>query len=110
MLVCDIPDSPEESFFKGQVYNCVKDSITQSSNPFRHMAEFLKVYNDNGKNLDVILFTTDGGTDRRTNLLSVSACYIALSMYFVLLLKVSLRMIIVYYCHGFICVVALYYY
>ena len=38
-FILDIPDSVEESWYRGQIVVCVKESAFEPSSPFRHCAE-----------------------------------------------------------------------
>ena len=38
-LICDIPDTPFGSFYSGQVYVGLKDSILEGSDPLRYVTE-----------------------------------------------------------------------
>ena len=71
-LVIDVPESPSDSFFTGQVYVCNKNKIIQPSNPFRHSAEISKILINEGCrdkslscNKSVLLIISDGGPDHR---------------------------------------------
>ena len=47
ILKCEIPDSVEKSFGRGQAVTCVNDSVFQPSDSFRHAAMLVKfVKND----------------------------------------------------------------
>ncbi len=41
--MCDIPDSPSSSFFRGQSYVSDKDSVFNGSDPLRHIVELLAI-------------------------------------------------------------------
>ncbi|GES84620.1 hypothetical protein GLOIN_2v1782174 [Rhizophagus clarus] len=64
-MICDIPCTIEESFYKGQVYVGLKDSIFQPSDPLRHMAELYKILKHQDENKPYLLLYTDGGPDHR---------------------------------------------
>ncbi|GES98049.1 hypothetical protein GLOIN_2v1782174 [Rhizophagus clarus] len=61
-MICDIPCTIEESFYKGQVYVGLKDLIFQPSDPLRHMAELYKILKHQVENKPYLLLYTDGGT------------------------------------------------
>ena len=42
-LVCEIPDSPSDSFYSGQIYVSLKDSVFGGSDALRHVVELLDV-------------------------------------------------------------------
>ena len=44
-LICDIPEDPTQSFYRGQPIVILKDSVFCPSSPYRHMAEFVKLAN-----------------------------------------------------------------
>ncbi|XP_033753308.1 uncharacterized protein LOC117336780 [Pecten maximus] len=76
ILECDIPDTVEKSFVRGQVSVTVNDSVFQTSNPFRHAASLSKRLA--GRSLQVLLKYTDGGVDHRNTLESVKCASICL--------------------------------
>ncbi|XP_062603864.1 uncharacterized protein LOC134265655 [Saccostrea cucullata] len=65
-LVVDIPESGSrtDTFYRGQVYVTLKDSVFQPSTPFRHAAELYKILDGNTK--PILMLYTDGGPDHRT--------------------------------------------
>ena len=67
-LVVDIPDSIEDSFYQGQLFVMLKDSIFLSSSPLRQAAELIKVLKAAKINTVLkpcLLLYTDGGPDHR---------------------------------------------
>ena len=84
-MVTDIPDHPDESFYRGQVYVSVKDVIFEPSDSKRHAAEMFKVLTDYYKNMEqpsvehpitindlkVSLLYTDGGPDHNVKFAGV---------------------------------------
>ncbi|GES83192.1 uncharacterized protein LOC105330322 [Rhizophagus clarus] len=75
-MICDIPCTIEESFYKGQVYVGLKDSIFQPSDPLRHMAELYKILKHQDENKPYLLLYTDGGPDHRALFLSNSQVHL----------------------------------
>lgn len=60
-LVPTIPEVSSESFYQGQVYVAVKDSIFQSSSALRHAAESSPVVEESGA--PILASVADGGPD-----------------------------------------------
>ncbi len=78
-LLCDIPESASESFFSGQIYVGVKDSVFDGSDPLRHMVELLTVLRQELEELPpyLVLFS-DGGADHNITFLFVQYVLLAL--------------------------------
>ena len=74
VLKCAIPETLEESFYRGHVTTVVNDSVFQPASPFRHAAVLTKLIKDE----KVVLKFTDGGTDQRNNLESIKCASICL--------------------------------
>ena len=75
-LRCEVPDTPNKSFVRGQVSVIANDSVFQTSSPFRHSAALTKIIDDSG--VKVLMKFTDGGTDQRNTLESVKCASICL--------------------------------
>ena len=60
-LVPAIPEVSSGSFYQGQVYVAVKDSIFQSSSALRHVAESSPVVEESG--VPILASVADGGPD-----------------------------------------------
>ena len=78
-LLCDIPDDPLASFYRGQPVFILKDSVFQPSSPFRHMAELVRIMKNDEERDDVppvMFFYHDGGPDHRLVYYSVMISYI----------------------------------
>lgn len=82
MLFCDIPSTIEESFYTGQVYVGLKDSIFEPSSALRHASELSKVITQQNLN-PVLVMYSDGGPDHivaflktQLSLISSWTCYI----------------------------------
>ena len=43
ILNCQIPDSPNSSFYTGQIFVGIKDSVSEDSDPVRHTIKLLDV-------------------------------------------------------------------
>ena len=78
-LICDIPDTLFGSFYSGQVYVRLKDSIFEGSDPLRHVTELLSVLKHENETFSpyLVLFT-DGGTDHNLTFLYVQCILLAL--------------------------------
>ncbi len=76
-LVCDIPCSIEESFYRGRVFTCLKDSVFQHSSPLRHGAELYKLL-QNIEYKPILCLYSDSGPDHRVTYLSVQVSLICL--------------------------------
>lgn len=71
-LVCDVPNSISESFYRGKVVVTLKDAVFQPSSPSCHAAELEKILTSTSDSVKPILcIYTDGGPDHRTNYLPV---------------------------------------
>lgn len=77
-LDVDIPDANDESFYRGQVTLGMKDSVFQSSNPFRHAVELQHILNLKGEQKPVLMMFTDGGPDHRVTYHAVKLALIIL--------------------------------
>lgn len=90
-MICDIPYSIDESFYRGQVYVGLKDPIFQHSDPLRHMAELYKILSNRNENKPYLFLYTDGGPDHRVNYIRVQLALIALYLKLDLDLLVAVR-------------------
>ncbi|GES82303.1 uncharacterized protein LOC111136195 [Rhizophagus clarus] len=90
-IICDIPCTIEESFYKGQVYVGLKDLIFQPSDSLRHMAELYKILKHQDENKSYLLLYTDGGPDHRVTYIRVQMALIALYLKLDLDLLVAVR-------------------
>lgn len=78
-LICDVPESLGESFYRGRVVATFKDAIFQPSSPYRHAAELKKVLLTAADAVNPILcIYTDGGPDHRKTFLTVQISLISL--------------------------------
>ena len=76
ILQCDIPSSPDGSFYRGQLHVLVKDSVLQPPTPLRHGAELSQLLKTSSK--PVLFPFTDGGGDHRCTFRSVQLSWILL--------------------------------
>ena len=78
-LLCDLPEKATESFFTGQVYVRIKDSIFEPSDPLRHVVELLFVlWNEQETFFPYLTIFTDGGGDHNIKYLYVQCILLAL--------------------------------
>ena len=78
ILQCDVPQSVDKSFVRGQVYVTLSDSVFKSSSPFRHGVMQSKVYKGLRRQPRVVMKYTDGGTDQRNTLETIKLATICL--------------------------------
>ena len=64
-LKVDIPENPGESFYRGQVFVALKDSIFQPSSPFRHAVELSRILKSQDSVKPFLFLYTDLGPDHR---------------------------------------------
>ena len=77
VLVVDIPDNIQESWYRGQVHVGYKDAAFEASSPMRHGTE-LSLLSSNSELQRTILFLySDGGPDHRLTYVSVQVSLIA---------------------------------
>ena len=75
-LVCDVPNSLDETFYRGNVKVCYKDTIFQPSSPYRHVTELIKALSNSSN--PILCIYTDGGPDHRNTHLTVQISLICL--------------------------------
>ena len=76
-LLVDLPeDGSTETFYRGQVYVTLKDSVFEPSSPFRHAVELFKILE--GLPNPILMMYTDGGPDHRTTYGAVKLSLIVL--------------------------------
>ena len=64
ILSCQISDSPNSSFYTGQIFVGIKDSVFEGSDPVRHTIELLDVLRSEHNEFPLYLsIFTDGGAD-----------------------------------------------
>jgi len=90
-MICDIPCTIEESFYRGQVYVGLKDPIFQASDPLWHIAELYKILNNQNENKPYLFLYTDGGPDHRVTYVRVQMALIALYLKLDLDMLVAVR-------------------
>ena len=78
-LLCSIPLVATNSFYDGQIYVGVKDSIFEGSDPVRHMIELLHVLRKEYEEFPPYLsIFSDGGADHNVTFLYVQCAILAL--------------------------------
>ncbi|XP_045159314.2 uncharacterized protein LOC123524857 [Mercenaria mercenaria] len=97
VLVTEAPSSSNDSFFTGKVYVTTKDKVFQSSHPFRHTTELIRIlrehHSSDNVNLEVpiLCMMTDGGPDHRVTYESVKASLVQLLMQLDLDMLIAIR-------------------
>ena len=70
ILNCEIPDSPNSSFYTGQIFIGIKDSVFEGSDPVRHTIELLDALRSEHNEFSSYLsIFTDGGADHNITFL-----------------------------------------
>ena len=80
-LICDIPQEASDSFYSGQIYVGLKNSIFQASDPFRHAVELIDVLRNYYQDYQIPSFLclfTDGGCGHNIKYLFVQWALLAL--------------------------------
>lgn len=91
-MVCNIPQSIDESFNGGLVFVGIKDCIFEPSSPVRHVTELNSILiNTCSSNNPIFLIYSDGGPDHRLTYLIVQISYICLFLTRDLDLKLALH-------------------
>ena len=78
ILSYEIPNSPQESFYSGQIYVSLKDSVYHGSDPLRHIVELCAVLESNTSEKPFLTLFRDGGSDHNITFLFVRCCLLAL--------------------------------
>ena len=77
VMVCSIPHTIEESFYRGRVFVGIKDCLFEPSSPIRHATELNKILDSPGStNAPILLLYSDGGPDHRLTYLTAQISYI----------------------------------
>ena len=75
----DIPDSIEESWYRGKTFIGYKDAVFEPSSPQRHITELYSILKSNCQVSNPIVFLyTDGGPDHRLTYINVQLSLISL--------------------------------
>ena len=78
--MCDIPPEASDSFYSGQIYVGLRNSIFQASYPFRHAVKLIDVLRNYYQDYQIPSFLclfTDGGCDHNIKHLFVQCALIA---------------------------------
>lgn len=84
MLLAEIPERAEDTFYRGKVCVTVKEKVFQPSSPGRHTAEIARALREHASNDDVtldvpiLLIFSDGGPDHRVTFQTVKVALLAL--------------------------------
>ena len=77
-FLVDVPDNIEGSWYTGNVYVGVKDSIFEASSPLRHVFELYSILMSLASQKHILFLYTDGGPDHNLMYLSVQISLICL--------------------------------
>ena len=77
-FIIDVPGSIEESFYRGDVFVGIKDSVLQPSSPFRHACELKDILLTKDTVQPILLIYSDGGPDHRCTYMSVKLSLISI--------------------------------
>ena len=80
-LLCDVPESIDDSFYRGEVVDGLKDAATEPSSPMRHSTELSKLFKEREIQSPIVVLYTDGGPDHNTTFLSVQLGLISLFLH-----------------------------
>ena len=80
ILLVNIPESQEASWYTGEVIVGIKDAVFEPSSPIRHATELYQCLtaNDRMTNRSILFIYSDGGPDHRLTYVSVQLSLIAL--------------------------------
>ena len=80
-LICDIPQEASDSFYSGQIYIGLKNSLFQVFDPFRHAAELIDVLRNYYQDYQIpefLCLLTDAGCDHNIKHLFVQCTLLTL--------------------------------
>ena len=77
-MICNIPISIDNSFYRGKVHIGLKDLVFQPSNSLRHMTELYNILLHTRQNHPFLMLYTDGGPDHKITYLRVQLSLIAM--------------------------------
>ena len=78
ILINDIPETAEGSWYRGQVIIGIKEAAFEPSSPIRHATELHKCLAHRMENRHILFLYADGGPDHRLTYLTVQLSLIAL--------------------------------
>ena len=82
ILLNDIPQEILGSWYHGQVYVSVKDTVFEPSSPLRHACELYNVLQSSSSSKSVLFLYSDGGPDHRLTYVSVQLSLVCLFLNF----------------------------
>lgn len=71
VFIIDIPDTISDSWYAGDIFVGLKDSVFEPSSPIRHACELCQVLESVSFSKSVLFVYTDGGPDHRLTYVSV---------------------------------------
>ena len=77
ILLCDIPTSLDQSFYRGKVQVGIKDAIFEASSPIRHATELYRIL-EPLESKPILCIYSDGGPDHNLTFLATQISYICL--------------------------------
>ena len=81
VVLCDIPESIDNTFYRGQVLVGLKDAATEPSSPMRHSTELSKIFRERDIQSPIVVLYTDGGPDHNNTFLAVQLGLISLFLH-----------------------------
>ena len=83
-MLHDIPEKPDDSFYREQVFVGLKNAVLEASSPVygMHATELGKILTQEGFSFPLLFLYTDGGPDHNLSFLSVQLSLIALFIHF----------------------------
>ena len=81
VVLCDIPERMDNTFYRGQVLVGLKDAATEPSSPMRHSTELSKIFRERDIQSLIVVLYTDGGLDHNNTFLSVQLNLISLFLH-----------------------------
>ena len=78
ILLVDIPESIEGSWYAGDVFVGIKDAVFEPSSPLRHATELYQCLSTRMDGRHILFVYSDGGPDHRLTYISVQLSLIAL--------------------------------
>ena len=83
-MVCNIPQSIDQSFCGGRLFVHIKDCVFKFSSLIRHATELNSILNTCGSNSPILLIYSDGGPDHHLTYLTTQISYMCLFLIHVL--------------------------
>ena len=96
VLEVDVPDDPDQSFYRGQVHTLVKDAVFEGSTALRHSTEYAKLFKPVANDLSCMMIYSDGGPDHNVTflrtILALILLYLALDLDFLIAARTCAKM------------------